>query len=766
MAKRHFLFLIALLPAFVQAQKVGLVLSGGGALGMAHIGAIRALEENNIPIDYITGTSAGAMIGGFYAAGYSPDELYALMLEEGTSWLAPGLSVEEDFYYQKKEPDGTFINVPINFRKEGLKPPSSLFSDAEINYGLAKHMSRATAVANNDFDSLMVPFRCVTADILERRTIIMSEGALPFAVRASMAVPVFFPPAKHEEHPNLFDGGIYDNFPVGPMEDIFEPDFIIGVDVTLGRGDADAQKRYKTNFFRQVISHNIDSESWRKMPDNSIFIAPDLAGMSGTDFNTAKMIFAVERGYQATMACMADIKKAVKRRADQEALKKRRARFMQPRPLVIGKVEINDEIVRAEQIFVRNLMGIHPGDTLTFKDIRQAYSRLRGVGNYMGTFPELIWNEQEGNFTLRLFLKPSTRLELNLGGAFFTPTDHQLQLKAAFQTNQIVGLKGEVDVVRGSYLNHLGGLGSVYFPTRYPLTADLEVGITQRDYQLNTFNVFASENRANVYNQTRYFRPSISLPLKGRSRLEAAYNRLYLQDFYFLRAPNGSERDPDETTFLGNNVGLNYTRSTLNKKTYPTEGSLLDAHVSYWWGEEAFRPESPRFEGLTKPHDWGQLNVKAQRYLVLSTNLRFGLGVSGAFSTLTPMATDTASTLYSPKFQPLSDSPILFLPQLYSKLYVAFSNQWSYRLTKRLFTRMELHYMQSFDERGVDNTGEVQQSFKFSWRNRAIAGMAGLIYDSRVGPIGAFCHYYENGDNSFRFLMHVGYMIFRDHPLH
>ncbi len=763
---RLIILLLSLLPALGVAQKVGLVLSGGGALGMAHIGAIRALEENGIPIDCITGTSAGALVGGFYAAGYSPDQIYRLLLEQGNSWLAPGLSVEEEFYYKKGDPDGTFINVPINFREEGLKPPSSLISDAEININLAKHLSHASAIANNDFDSLFVPFRCVTADILERRTIIMEEGSLPFAIRGSMAVPVFFPPAKHEEHPNLFDGGIYDNFPVGPMEDIFEPDIILGIDVTLGRSDADARKRYETNFFRQVISHNIDSESWRKMPNTGIFIAPDLGGMSSMDFQPSKLLFAVEQGYRATMACMEDIKKVIERRIPADSMDAQRERFRKHPPIVIGEIKINDEIKRTEQIFVRNLMGIQPGDTITPAQLREAYTRLRGVGNYMGTFPELLWDEARGNYTLRLYLKKSTRLELNLGGAFFTPTDHQLELKAALHTNQILGFKGEVDLVRGSYLNHLGGGGSIYFPTKRPLMLEVDAGITQRDYQLNTFNVFARENRAGVNNETYYLRPRISLPLKGRSRLMLGYARMYLQDWYYLEPTFNDNDEPDQTTFLGNQINLEYARSSLNKKVYPTEGGLVEFRANYNWGDEDFNPRNPKNLRPTGSHTWGQTHLRLQRYLTLSANLRTGLGLTSAFSTLTPMATDTASLLYSPKFQPLSDSPILFLPQLYSKLFVGLSNQWSYRLSKRIFARMELHYMQDFSELERDAEGEVQQVFDFTWQNRAIAGMAGIIYDSRVGPIGAFAHYYENGDNSFRFLMHIGYMIFRRHPLH
>mgnify|MGYP001080524523 FL=1 len=177
---RKITVIIALFLAAIQivsAQKVGLVLSGGGAKGAAHIGVIKALEENNIPIDYITGTSIGAIIGSLYAMGYSPEEMLELMLSKEFSYWQTG-TVEEQYTYYFKEPYPTpefahfSIDMSDSLQIKASFLPQSLINPIQMNQAFMALFSQATAKAGWNFDNLFVPFRCVASDIYTKKPII------------------------------------------------------------------------------------------------------------------------------------------------------------------------------------------------------------------------------------------------------------------------------------------------------------------------------------------------------------------------------------------------------------------------------------------------------------------------------------------------------------------------------------------------------------------------------------------------------------------
>lgn len=173
------------------SQKVGLVLSGGGARGFAQIGVLRALEENKIPIDYITGVSSGALIGCYYATGTSPSQLERLVTQKIFVKRAEGQFDVDNLYSFLKNPvDASWIEIKLisdSIFKTQL--PSNVVNAAEIDFALMENLSIPIARAGNNFDSLIVPFRCVASDITAKREIVYKQGDLSFAVRASMSFP-------------------------------------------------------------------------------------------------------------------------------------------------------------------------------------------------------------------------------------------------------------------------------------------------------------------------------------------------------------------------------------------------------------------------------------------------------------------------------------------------------------------------------------------------------------------------------------------------
>ena len=248
-------FIIVMISSFflskaAYAQKVGLVLSGGGAKGAAHIGVLKVLEENEIPIDYITGTSMGAIIGAFYAAGYSPDTIESMIMDDNFQyWIDGKIPQQYRQYVDHKQPDSKWITFDLDFDSlRNTNINTRIANDLYLNFAFNEFLAQASENANYNFDSLMIPYRAMGSEIFTEKEVPIKQGNLSRAIRASMAIPFVLDPIKINGE-FLYDGGIYNNFPVDVLENDFEPDVVIGSSVTQPR---ESPEEY--DLISQVIS--------------------------------------------------------------------------------------------------------------------------------------------------------------------------------------------------------------------------------------------------------------------------------------------------------------------------------------------------------------------------------------------------------------------------------------------------------------------------------------------------------------------------------
>lgn len=198
-------------------ETVGLVLSGGGAKGIAHVGVIKALEENEIPIDYVAGTSMGAIVGSLYSCGWSPEKMLDLFTSQDfRDWSTGTISKKNVYYFSTPAPSPEWVSLNINFKDStdifGQIIPTSLINPIPMNLEFLKLYSPYTEQCGENFNNLFVPFRCVTSDVYHKHKIVCSSGSLGDAVRASMSFPLVFKPIEMDGV-LVYDGGIYDNFP-------------------------------------------------------------------------------------------------------------------------------------------------------------------------------------------------------------------------------------------------------------------------------------------------------------------------------------------------------------------------------------------------------------------------------------------------------------------------------------------------------------------------------------------------------------------------
>lgn len=358
----RYLALILVFFAVISAQtefdtlsqvRIGLALSGGGALGIAHVGVLKALEQEGIPVNFIAGNSMGSVIAGFYAAGYKACQIESILLSIN---LAKVLSSEISFGARYLPERQNRQRYPFQFAHHKLVPslPSGLVSIQNAEFLFMQLLSQIEYNSYYDFDSLAIPFRTIAVDLKTGKKISFQKGRLAQIIRASMAVPGIFPPVKIGDY-ELVDGGIISNLPVDKLFE-FKPDLIIASLTSKKEVESDGS-------VIDVILRSIDLigiDDWEKQKESADFvIEPDVDKFKNSDFH--KVAELIKVGEQAARAVLPQIKSRI---AGQKLMHSRR--IIQKRKLpIINKIEFQGLQTTREQI-IRPRMKLHQGDYLEF----------------------------------------------------------------------------------------------------------------------------------------------------------------------------------------------------------------------------------------------------------------------------------------------------------------------------------------------------------------------------------------------------------------
>src|SRR6266581_3487714 len=288
-------------PAFIAAPgevraRFGLALSGGGARGLAHIGVLKVLEELHVPIDVIAGTSIGAIVGGLYASGMSPDEIAREMERVDWAALFDDRPPRPDLPYRRKQDDSNaFIDLELGLKSGRILLPRGLIAGQKIGF-LFKSLTARTAFIN-DFDRLPIPFRAVATDLADGSMVVLSRGDLADALRASMSLPGTLAPAEIDGR-HLVDGGLARNLPVDVARDA-GADIVIAVDVTTPFDPVESLKTL-ADVTRQVADMVTQDNVTGQVLSADVLIRPDLAAISASNF--AAGAETLRRGEEATRA--------------------------------------------------------------------------------------------------------------------------------------------------------------------------------------------------------------------------------------------------------------------------------------------------------------------------------------------------------------------------------------------------------------------------------------------------------------------------------
>lgn len=446
---KKIILIVLLFPLLLCAQqeekegkKVGLVLSGGGAKGLAHIGAIKAIEEAGIQIDYISGTSMGAIIGSLYASGYTAKQLEAIFnAVDFETLIRDDVPRGAKTFYEKKESDRYALTLPFDQFKLGF--PSGL-SKGQNAYNLLSQLTYHVSDVD-DFSQLPIPFLCVATDLENGEPVILESGYLPKAVIASSALPTLFSPVTIDDQV-LIDGGVVNNYPIRELKDK-GMDIIIGVDVQDDLRDRD-EVTSAIQVMVQINNFGTQRNMAEKRALTDVYIQPDIKDFTVVSFDEGLEI--VSSGYNAANThanALTEIASNQKKEIRPEITIKENQSFFIDRVQIEG----TDRYTRA---YVLGKLKLITPDVVTFAQFNNGINNLAATGNYENIDYRFTENDS-GNYDVLFKLTESeNKLQLRASAhyddLYRTAFLANITRKRLFTNNDIASL----DIIVGDNLRY------------------------------------------------------------------------------------------------------------------------------------------------------------------------------------------------------------------------------------------------------------------------------------------------------------------------
>jgi NTE family protein len=571
--------------------KVGLVLSGGGAKGAAHIGVLKYLEEAGIPIDYIAGTSMGSIVGGMHAMGYSSEEI--LNLISSVDWnrlISNEVDRRKISFTQKSKKGSHIINIPFSLKtnnKENLQsrsfrnslPNGIVSGDNLINLFNSLSVGYADSIS---FNQLPIPFICIATNMMNGEAEVLDRGIFTKSLRASMAIPVLFDPIKIRK--SLYaDGGLVCNFPVEQCR-AMGADYIIGVSMSPGLEDNPDNLSSILSQVKQLKEIITDKDRSKYHEQCDIFISPDLKGVGMLSFNAESVARVTQSGYEAALAQEENFR-ALKEKLEGEfdepttdSLGKKKAINILQNRVKVSKVELLGVSKDIEK-WMRRASKERIGEEVCKEDIDEVVSIYYGTGSYDSiTYTLHDDPSTPGSYILRFRFVEKPAHSLGFGFRFDTQDWLSVLLHLGINDNRMSGLKAHLDAKLGG--NQWLNLNLSYGHMLYP---KINLGYTFRNSELDVYDMDVLEmNTKFLQHKLRlYLSENYSRTFSVGGGLEAEFltPRKVMYSLYDV-----ADRDLKSVNTLGAFAYFKF--DNLNKHRFPTRG--VKGRIDFTWKDAIF----------------------------------------------------------------------------------------------------------------------------------------------------------------------------------
>lgn len=557
----------------IKKPKIGLVLSGGGAKGLAHIGVLKVIDSLGIKIDYIGGTSMGAIVGGLYASGYTGKQLDSIFSTLNIDDLVQdNIPRKSKLLFNKRNDDIYALSLP--FKRLKLETPNAL-SKGFYNYNF---LSKLTYHVRNtrDFKKLPIPFFCMATDIESGEEIVLNKGIFPQALIASSSVPSIFYPIEIEGK-LLIDGGVTNNYPVEKLKEL-GAEYIIGVDVQEELKDR-KELQGITTIFGQISNFNTQSQMKSKRKLTNVYIKPEIKGYTVLSFENGKKI--IENGEYATRKFLSELMKF-----ENKAYQKPELKLIKD-SIFIGNIGFT-ELKNYTRAYVLGKLRFKQNSKVSFEDFQNGIQNLSNTQNFSSV--KYQFNEKDIFISLRenkinTFLKFALHYdELYKSGALINITQKKIISK-----NDMVSL----DIILGdnfrydfNYLIDNGyyfsfGINSTL--NKFNKNVNSAFGI--QSYLNNTFekiNLDYSSLNTKVFLQTVFLRKfNIGGGIEFQNLILKSDN---------LKKVN---KTIENSNYLSFNGYLNH--DTFDDKYFPKKGWYLKSNFNYYFSSSDYTNQFSKF---------------------------------------------------------------------------------------------------------------------------------------------------------------------------
>lgn len=757
---KHFLILILITLFLIpetNAQKVGLVLSGGGAKGLAHIAVIRALEENGIPIDFISGTSMGAIVAGLYAAGYSPDEMEKLFKSEQFKFWSTGEIQEEyRYFFSKGEEDPSWLELDLQKKADKLKimVPTNLIPEEQMDFAFMEMFSSVTGICKSDFNKLFVPFFCVATDVYNNKEVLLRKGDLGEAIRASMTFPLYFKPIEIDGS-LVFDGGIVNNFPVQDMKELFDPDIIIGHSVANNpeKPDPDNVMAQIENMIMQKTNYTID-------PKDGIFMQTTFNDVGLLDFKKIDQIES--EGYKTAYQSIEEIKKRISHRVRPSEIQQKRTQFNMKKPALnfqnVQVEGVTDDMQR--QYIIQSLK--HNSNIFDLKALKSAYFKLVADPQIKSLRPVAYYNPETGYFDLNLIAKQNHPMQVKFGANVSTRPINQGFISGDYRLFNKRSYTLSANMYFGRFYSSIKAGARIDYPTTLPFYLAGYFTLNRWDYYSSTTEfVFEDVRPPYIIQNESNFRAELGFPLNTWGKITFGGSISNAADKYYLNQSIKVTDTADRTNFDALTTSANIISNSFNDKQYPTEGISSLLSLNYISGKEQNTPGTTS-NASTKQnfdHQFFLLKGSYDRYFRLNSHLALGVLAEGVYSNKKPFSNYVSTVLTAPSFNPLPHSKTLYLGNFHANKYVASGLKGIVKFSDALHFRAEAYAFVPGREI-IETAARTAEYSNKQFSGIKFMGTGALVFQSAIGPISLSVNYYDKSQTRFFAMLNVGYIIF------
>lgn len=741
--------LVALNPCWGQNDRptVGLVLTGGGARGAAHVGVIQALEESHIPIDFVVGTSVGALVGGYYAAGWRPEAMKELLSTLEFQSRVTGKPLDPYDFSTDFGAPGIF-SIHLGIAQSGVK--GHLISSLPLDWALMQELSPASSAAGANFDSLMVPFRCVGSDVLAKTDTVFSHGYLPEKIRASISFPFYMRPVWMEGRP-IYDGGLYNNRPVDVMVEEFDPDIILisGTESAISNFESDA---LITQIEALVMQHNV-ADAPRLAQTFEIISELE----SGTlDFD--KVDQACEAGYSSGLEFVASNGDKLPVEGSTQSISAKRNAFLS----TLSAFDVSETQVsglgKHQQVYAEGLLRFAKKKAIA-EALKKRVFFLEANAFIGRVFPRAKLNDEA--FTVQIDAVEERSLKFTVGGG---ASSQPLSMGHAALEYAHFGRIPKVAKLSGSLGTLYSDLGlgiAFHHAGKLPWIAEPLFAIRRWNYTRDLVG-FLQEIRPTFFNSSELeWGGRFTFPSGTRSALRLSVLRIQSLDRTYSNWLFSSSDPLNEDRFMGSVIGLNWSHKGLNHRQYPTAGSRFQIGGQFHRGHYAslFTPEDAldTRDSINKDLRFFRGLAQFEAYVPITEKFVFGVKAEGRMSSETLRSTHRGSLAQAASYSPMPGSKAVFLEHFRGYNFGAVAAVLDWTVLHGIHLRSEIHLFKATE--GIVSGAKgprLDSAVPSFWMGGFHAWK-----ELPIGPISAGIEYYKSERSPLFFEVLLGYRLFQ-----